>query len=57
MKPVAALRKSLKSILQIFLLINKPTYIKAGAVAQDGTTEAEINLKIALKLQNLLEQS
>lgn len=28
-----------------------------GAVAQDGTTEAEINLKIALKVQNLLEQA
>ena len=28
-----------------------------GAEAEDGTTEAETNLKIALKLQNLLEQS
>ena len=28
-----------------------------GAEADDGTTEAETNLKIALKLQNLLEQS
>ena len=28
-----------------------------GAEANDGTTEAETNLKIALKLQNLLEQS
>lgn len=28
-----------------------------GAESEDGTTEAEINLKIALKLQNLLEQS
>ncbi|MCI9063212.1 MAG: N-acetylmuramoyl-L-alanine amidase CwlD [Clostridia bacterium] len=28
-----------------------------GAQADDGTTEAETNLKIALKLQNLLEQS
>ena len=28
-----------------------------GAEAADGTTEAETNLKIALKLQNLLEQS
>ena len=28
-----------------------------GAEAGDGTTEAETNLKIALKLQNLLEQS
>lgn len=28
-----------------------------GAETEDGTTEAEINLKIALKLQNLLEQS
>lgn len=28
-----------------------------GAQAADGTTEAQTNLKIALKLQNLLEQS
>lgn len=28
-----------------------------GAVADDGTTEADINLKIALKVQNLLEQA
>ena len=28
-----------------------------GAQSKDGTTEAQINLKIALKLQNLLEQS
>lgn len=28
-----------------------------GAVAEDGTEEAEINLKIALKVQNLLEQA
>ena len=28
-----------------------------GAESSNGTTEAEINLKIALKLQNLLEQS
>jgi len=28
-----------------------------GASSNNGTTEAEINLKIALKLQNLLEQS
>jgi N-acetylmuramoyl-L-alanine amidase len=28
-----------------------------GAQSSDGTTEAETNLKIALKLQNLLEQS
>ena len=28
-----------------------------GAVASDGTSEADINLKIALKLQALLEQS
>lgn len=28
-----------------------------GAETEDGTTEAETNLKIALKLQNLLEQS
>lgn len=28
-----------------------------GAESKNGTTEAEINLKIALKLQNLLEQS
>jgi N-acetylmuramoyl-L-alanine amidase len=28
-----------------------------GAESSDGTSEAEINLKIALKLQNLLEQS
>ena len=28
-----------------------------GAQAPDGTTEAQTNLKIALKLQNLLEQS
>ena len=28
-----------------------------GAESRSGTTEAEINLKIALKLQNLLEQS
>lgn len=28
-----------------------------GAQADDGTTESETNLKIALKLQNLLEQS
>ena len=29
----------------------------SGAESSSGTTEAEINLKIALKLQNLLEQS
>ena len=28
-----------------------------GAVSDDGISEAEINLTIALKLQNLLEQS
>lgn len=28
-----------------------------GAESSDGTTEAQLNLKIALKLQNLLEQS
>ena len=28
-----------------------------GAESSNGTTEAELNLKIALKLQNLLEQS
>ena len=28
-----------------------------GAVSNDGISEAEINLKISLKLQNLLEQS
>ena len=28
-----------------------------GAESKDGTTEAQINLKIALKVQNLLEQS
>ena len=28
-----------------------------GAVAKDGTTEADINLKIALKVQTLLEQA
>ena len=28
-----------------------------GAVSDNGISEAEINLKIALKLQNLLEQS
>lgn len=28
-----------------------------GAVSTNGISEAEINLKIALKLQNLLEQS
>ena len=28
-----------------------------GAQSSNGTTEAETNLKIALKLQNLLEQS
>lgn len=28
-----------------------------GAVATDGTTEADINLSIALKVQNLLEQA
>ena len=28
-----------------------------GAESKNGTTEAEINLKIALKLQNLLEQN
>ena len=28
-----------------------------GAVADDGTTEADINLKIALKVQKLLEQA
>ena len=29
----------------------------SGAESSDGTTEAQLNLKIALKLQNLLEQS
>ena len=28
-----------------------------GAKSNNGTTEAQINLKIVLKLQNLLEQS
>ena len=28
-----------------------------GAQSSNGTTEAEINLKIAFKVQNLLEQS
>ncbi len=28
-----------------------------GATAADGTAESDINLKIALKLQNLLEQA
>ena len=28
-----------------------------GAESSNGTTEAQTNLKIALKLQNLLEQS
>ena len=29
----------------------------SGAQSSNGTTEAKTNLKIALKLQNLLEQS
>ena len=29
----------------------------SGAESSNGTTEAETNLKIALKVQNLLEQS
>lgn len=32
-------------------------YQMNGAQSSNGTTEAQINLKIALKLQNLLEQS
>ena len=32
-------------------------YQMSGAQSDDGTTEAETNLKIALKLQNLLESS
>lgn len=36
------------------LVIGKPD---EGAEVGDGTTEAQTNLKIALKLQNLLEQS
>ena len=32
-------------------------YQTSGAQSSRGTTEAETNLKISLKLQNLLEQS
>ena len=32
-------------------------FLMSGAESSSGTTEAETNLKIALKLQNLLEQS
>ena len=46
--------------IQIFNLIlkcSKKHPSDEGAESDNGTTEAEINLKIALKLQNLLEQS
>ena len=32
-------------------------FLMSGAQSSNGTTEAQINLKIALKVQNLLEQS
>ena len=46
--------------IQIFNLIlkcSKKHPSDEGAKSKEGTTEAQINLKIALKVQNLLEQS
>lgn len=41
----------------MFFGVNKTAPPDEGAQSSRGTTEAETNLKIALKLQNLLEQS
>ena len=41
----------------MFFWVNKKAPPDEGAESSRGTTEAETNLKIALKLQNLLEQS
>jgi len=58
--------KSLETKETVALPVNNRTIIidaghraekTGGAVAEDGTTEADINLKIALKVQNLLEQA
>ena len=45
------------SILKTEKSFNDFHYPDEGAESSNGTTEAETNLKIALKLQNLLEQS
>lgn len=58
--------RSLKVQETVALPVNNRTIIidaghrtekTGGAVADDGTTEADINLKIALKVQKLLEQA
>ena len=41
----------------MFFWVNKKAPPDEGAQSSKGTTEAETNLKIALKVQNLLEQS
>ncbi|MEI3395479.1 MAG: N-acetylmuramoyl-L-alanine amidase [Clostridia bacterium] len=41
----------------MFFWVNKKAPSDEGAQSSKGTTEAETNLKIALKVQNLLEQS
>lgn len=41
----------------MFFWVNKKAPPDEGAQSSNGTTEAEINLKIAFKVQNLLEQS
>lgn len=41
----------------MFFWVNKKAPSDEGAQSSNGTTEAEINLKIAFKVQNLLEQS
>ena len=45
------------SLENVLFLMQGTEYQTNGAESSNGTTEAETNLKIALKLQNLLEQS
>lgn len=63
---IFSMKKSSKEILEVFAvpISNHTVVIDAGhgnpdggAESSDGTTEQEINLSIALKLQELLEQS
>ena len=48
---------TLSSIFKKKLWLIKIPYETSGAESSNGTTEAETNLKIALKVQSLLEQS
>ena len=45
------------SLENVLFLMQGTEYQTNGAESSNGTTEAQINLKIALKIQNLLEQS